>query len=142
MSRSVCGGLIALVVVTAGCMDSLEKQTAKSPNNIVGKTTQNIGEFDPNAGAKVSDGKVEITNPITGPLEAYGPMLERISQIQIKPAIDLFHATEGRYPATYEEFMELIVKPNNIRLPVLPGGKQYQYDVANHQLVVIDAPAK
>lgn len=142
MSRMACGLSVALLVLAAGCMESLEKQAAKSPNSIVGKTTQNIGEFDPNAGAKVSDAKVEITNPITGPLEAYGPMVERISQLKVKPAIDLFHATEGRYPATYEEFMELIVKPNNIQLPVLPGGKQYQYDVANHALVVIDAPAK
>ncbi len=141
MSRITGGLSVALLVFAAGCMESLEKQTAKSPNTIIGKTTQNIGEFDPNAGAKVSDSKVEITNPVTGPLEAYGPMVERIAKLQIEPAVNLFHATEGRYPASLDEFMDLIIKPNNIRLPVLPGGKQYQYDVANHALVVIDAPA-
>lgn len=134
---------IACVVTgLAGCMQALEEQTKKSPNSIVGKTTQEIGEFDPNAGAKVSDGKIHATDPFTAPTSAYGPMLERIASLKIDPAVNLFHATEGRYPASHEEFMEQIIKPNRIELPVLPGGKQYQYDVENHKLVVIEAAAQ
>lgn len=124
-----------------GCMESLEKQTQKSPNSIMKKTTQNVGEFKPEAGAKVSDSKVQISDPVTGPLQAYGPMVEQISKTHIAHALDLFNASEGRYPNSYDEFMTRIIKENNIRLPVLPGGKQYQYDVENHKLVVIDAPA-
>jgi hypothetical protein len=71
---------------------------------------------------------------------AYGPMLEQISKSQIEANVRLFEANEGRYPADLDEFMEKIIKPNNIKLPVLPGGKKYQYDVENHKLVVIDAP--
>jgi hypothetical protein len=37
--------------------------------------------------------------------------------------------------------MEKIIKANNIQLPVLPGNKIYQYDVENHKLVVVEAPA-
>lgn len=124
-----------------GCMESLEKQTQKSPNSILGKTTQNVGEFKPEAGAAVSDSKVRVSDPITAPVQAYGPMLEQISKTAIAQALNLFNATEGRYPNTHEEFMTRIIQENNIRLPVLPGGKQYQYDVANHQLVVVDAPS-
>ncbi|MBI1344699.1 hypothetical protein GC163_00270 [bacterium] len=134
-------GLI-LLVLASGCMQALEDQVKKDPNNIVGKKTQDIGEFDPNAGAAVSDSKVEVTNPITGPLEAYGPMVERISKTHVEHALNLFNATEGRYPESYDEFMEKIIKANNIQLPVLPGGKKYQYDVPNHQLVVVDAPVE
>ena len=130
-----------LILVTAcGCgMQSLEDQTTKSPDSIIGKKTQDIGEFDPKAGAKVSDGKINATDPITAPLSAYGPIMERFSEIQITPVINLFHATEDRYPKDYDEFMEKIIKANNIKLPVLPGGKKYQYDVENHKLVVIEA---
>lgn len=132
-------GLI-LAILATGCMKPLEEQVKKDPNSIIGKTTQDIGEFKPAEGAAVSDSKVHVTNPVTGPLEAYGPMVEQISKTHIAQALNLFYATEERYPASHEEFMTKIIKPNNIRLPVLPGGKQYQYDVPNHQLVVIDAP--
>jgi hypothetical protein len=131
-----------LLSMAIGCLDALEQQTKKSPNSIFGKTTQDITEFDPTAKAEVSDGKVRITNPVTGPLEAYGPALEQISQIQIVPALRLFEAENGRFPTSYDEFMEKIVKANNIRLPVLPGGKSYQYDVKEAKLVVISAPAE
>lgn len=131
-----------ILATTCGCgMQSLEDQTKKSPDSIIGKKTQEIGKFDPNAGAKVSDAKINATDPITAPLSAYGPIMERISDIQITPVINVFHATEDRYPKDHEEFMEKIIKANRIELPVLPGGKKYQYDVENHKLVVIEAAA-
>lgn len=123
-----------------GCLENLEKQTQKSPNSIVGKTTQDIGQFDPAAGAKVSDSKIHATDPITAPTSAYGPMLEQISKTHIEHAVRLFEAENGRFPANYDEFMEKIIKANRIELPVLPGGKRYQYDEVNHSLVVVDAP--
>lgn len=133
---------IILVLTVAGCgMKSIDEQTKKSPNSIIGKTTQNVGAFDPNAGAKVSDSKIHATDPITAPTSAYGPMLEQISKSHIEHAVRLFEATEGRYPKDLDEFMEKIILANNIKLPVLPGGKLYQYDVENHKLVVVDGPA-
>lgn len=140
MPRTVISLLLAASL--CGCMKSLEDQTKKSENSIIGKKTQDVGQFDPQADNKVSNSKVEITNPVTGALQAYGPMLEQLSKSQIKQAVDLFEASEGRYPMDYDEFMEKIIKANNIQLPVLPGGKKYQYDVENHKLVVVDAPAE
>ena len=128
-----------------GCGDSLEKQVEKSPNSIIGKKTQDIGQFDPAAGKEVSDSKVkistnDITAPVTSPLMAYGPALEQISKSHIEHALNLYNASEGRYPATYEEFMTHIIKANNIQLPVLPFGHKYEYDVPNHKLVVVKPP--
>jgi hypothetical protein len=137
--RAVC--LILATVTACGCGQSLEDQTKKSPNSIIGKKTQEVGQFDPNANAKVSNSKIEASDPITAPTSAYGPMLERISKSHIEHAVNLFQATEGHYPKDHDEFMTQIIKANNIQLPVLPGGKLYQYDVENHRLVVIDAPA-
>ena len=133
---------LVLVVTLYGCGQSLEEQTKKSKNSIIGKKTQEIGQFDPNAGKNVSQSKVEITDPVTGSLQAYGPMLERISKSHIEHAVRLFEAENGQYPQTFEEFMEKIIKANKIELPVLPGGKKYEYDVANHSLVVVDGSSE
>ncbi len=141
MSRACL--LLSFTVLATGCMKSLEEQTKKDPNRgIIGKTTQDIDAFDPAAGAKVSDSKIRATDPITAPVMAYGPMLEQISKTHIEHQLNLYNAIEGRYPASLDEFMDKIIKPANIRLPVLPGGKKYQYDVENHKLVVIDAPTE
>lgn len=43
---------LLLLLSAAGCMESLDKQAQKDPNSIIGKTTQNIGEFKPEAGRK------------------------------------------------------------------------------------------
>ncbi len=132
---------VILALTVAGCgMKSIDEQTKKSPDSIIGKTTQSVGVYDPNSGSKVSDSKIRATDPVTAPLSAYGPMLEQISKTQIAGAVNLFHANEDRYPKDIDEFMEKIIKANNIKLPVLPGGKQYQYDVENHMLVVVDGP--
>lgn len=133
---------LTLVLALCGCMKSLEDQTKKSENSIIGKTTQEVGKFDPNANNTVSDSKVKITDPVLGGLQAYGPMLEQIEKTHIKHAIDLFQAENDRYPKDYDEFMEKIIKANQIKLPVLPGRKKYQYDEENHKLVVIEAPAE
>ena len=107
--------VLMLLPILSGCMESLEKQTQKSPNSIIGKTTQDIGQFDPAAGAKISDSKIHATDPITAPTSAYGPMLEKISESSIKQAVELFQAENGRYPQNYEEFMEKVIKANQIR---------------------------
>lgn len=121
------------IVLLAGCMES-QPAPATSP---LKKTTDKIGEFDPKAGEEVVKPDVKITNPITGPLEAYGPLVQQVAALGIDHAVNLFYATEGRYPNSYDEFMTRIIKENNMRLPVMPAGLEYQYDVENHKLVVI-----
>lgn len=137
LRHRIIGGLL-LALLFSGCMTSLEEQTKKSPKSIIGKKTQDIGEFDPKAKAAVSDSKIHASDPITGPLNAYGPMMEKISALGVEQAINFFYAENGRYPADYEEFMTKIIKANNIQLPVLPYKMKYQYDVENHKLVVIE----
>ncbi|QDU62866.1 hypothetical protein Pan216_37390 [Planctomycetes bacterium Pan216] len=131
------GGIALLCGAMVGCGD-LSAKPKKSPNSIIGKTTQKIGEFDEKADKeKVSDSKVRITSPVLPAMQAYGPALEQISKTVIKQAIDLFHATNGRYPKDYDEFMSEIIKKNNIKLPVLPAGAEYKYNVEEHKLEVV-----
>ncbi len=127
------------LLILSGCSGT--EQTAEKPKpekkkSILQQTTQDIGKFDPDAGRKVSDGKIQATDPLTAPLAAYGPMAGNISQLAIDKQIGLYHAEYERYP-TYEEFMSDIIKKHNIRLPVLPYKMEYQYDEQNHKLVIV-----
>ncbi len=125
--------IASAALLLSGC---LESQPSSPPKQ---KTTDKIGEFDPSAGVEVIKPDVRITNPITGPLEAYQPLVQQIAGLGIDHAVNLFNASEGRYPTSYDEFMSRIIRENNIRLPVLPPGLEYQYDVENHKLLVIRA---
>lgn len=125
------------LVFAAGCMDSLANQSKKDPNSIIGKKTDKIEKFDPNAKQEVSDSKVRVDDPILGSLQAYGPAVEQIEKMKVEHALDLFNASEDRYPKDHDEFMTRIIKANNIKLSVLPGGWKYAYDVPNHKLEVV-----
>ena len=59
-----------------------------------------------------------------------------IIRLNIQKAVDLFNASEGRYPQSHEEFMQKIIQQNNIQLPQLPAGEQYIYDPSDHLLKV------
>jgi hypothetical protein len=120
-------------------MDSLEKQATKDRGkSIIHKTTQDIGEFKPEDGLKVRDSSINASDPVTAPLAAYQPMIQRISDIEITHAVRIFQALNDRYPKDYDEFMSKIIKENNIQLPQLPLSLAYQYDVENHKLVVVE----
>ena len=142
MSRLSHVALLLGLSLSAGCGEAKSKPADdNSGKGIFGKKTQDIGEFDNNkANQVVSDQKIHATDPITGPLSAYGPMIESISKTQITSALELFRATEDRYPKDHAEFMEKIIKANNIQLPVLPYKGKYQYDVEKHELVIVRSP--
>lgn len=123
---SGCGGLFGL--------------DEKPEKSIIGKKTQDIQKADEKDKQNASDSKIHASDPITAPLAAYGPMVEKISKIEIDHAINLFQATEGRYPKDYDEFMTRIIKENNIRLPELPYGGKYKYDEKTHELLIVRSP--
>jgi hypothetical protein len=130
---------VLALLLSAGCLES-----ASSPSNdnsgkgIIVNTTQDIRQFDANKQNQVvSDQKIHATDPITAPLSAYGPMMERISSIEITSALNVFQVENERYPKDLDEFMEKIVKANNIRLPVLPYKGRYEYNVEKHELMIV-----
>jgi hypothetical protein len=78
-----------------------------------------------------------IAAPITVPAGAYFQAKERVAfDIQIPKSMQLYKATEGHAPRTEREFMEKIVKENDIHLPELPPGHRYVYDPAKEELLV------
>lgn len=59
-----------------------------------------------------------------------------VFEMKIPHTMNLFKAQEGRAPKTHEEFMDRIIKENQIQLPELPEGHRYVYDPKTEQLMV------
>ena len=135
----VCCGCVGSTVEEVPVAEAKSKDPIKRPGGMLnlGKTDK-IGEFKAEDGRVVSDSQVAMSNPITGALEAYGPLLGKISKMGIHQSVEMFRATNGRYPKDHDEFMQKVIRQNGIRLPKLPGGAEYQYDVENHKLVVVE----
>jgi|SRR5579864_4197162 len=110
---------------------------------VIGKTTQDIRAAEPelrNGGAKIATMKVTAKDPITLQGNVYVTSIGRISVMKIQHALDLYYATNEKYPKDLKEFMEEIIQPNGIRLPTLPYYQEYAYDEKEHKLVILEYP--
>lgn len=63
-----------------------------------------------------------------------------VFEIQVPQALELHRGLEGDYPKSHAEFMEKIIKANNINLPKLPEGQVYRYHPDDHTLWVEPKP--
>ncbi len=121
---------------------------AKKPANsgpIIGQRTSDIK----NAQAELKTGQAHVVSnkvisrdPFRVPSSAYTSAISQLSEGQIKHAIDLYHATNDSYPKDYDEFVNEILKPNNIALPKLPPYQEYGYDANEHKLIILEYPAR
>ena len=138
MKRLAC--LLCGAVWVAGCGGGADDQAKRKPEPkpILGRKTQKIVDLKKDR-AKFKDAPVEArgSDGILNPGRAYAGTVSKTQRLMIRHAIDLFHATEGRYPKDYDEFMKRIVKPNRIKLPVLPGDRQYAYDSDTRELTIV-----
>ena len=83
------------------------------------------------------DNETGVGKMISGPVSALFAVKERVAfDIQIPQALNLFRASEGRLPKSHEEFMEKIVKANQIKLPELPAGMVYRFNTELGELWV------
>ena len=129
--------LVTASVFMSGCADAPETTTMKEKSAPKPTMTDDIGEYDPGKGKEVVDSTVKVSNPLTYALDARESALEQVAEIPIIQGVQLFHATEGRYPKDHEEFMTRVIKANKIKLPKLSEGMRYEYDVENHKLMIV-----
>lgn len=128
-------------LILPGCLKSPYPVEEEKPDRegVIGRRTTDIGEFDPSGGATEADLSIDSSRPLHAVTAgAYKNILGRAAQLAITQAVNLFHAEHDRYPRDHEEFMEKIIRYNGIELPVLPGGLQFQYDVENHELKIVE----
>jgi hypothetical protein len=119
-------------------------QDSAQPRPILGRTTQDIrdAQAEQAKGAQEVQPKVTGQDPITIAGSAYVSILGRTAVLQIKQAVDLYHAEKGRYPKDFPEFKKEIIDANGIRLPQLPAYQGYGYDADKHELVILEYPDK
>ncbi len=111
------------------------------PQSIIGQKTQEIASPDQAKQAGAAPAPRQLSkDPFQVYGNAYTSILGQASIGTIKHTVDLYQAETGEYPKTHEEFMEKIIKANNIALPVLPRNRKYVYDVATHELGIWEYP--
>jgi hypothetical protein len=111
---------------------------------IIGQRTQDIRDAATElqkGGARTASTKITAKDYITLQGNAYVTIIGRTSILSIEHAINLYHATNDRYPKDLDEFMNEIIKPNNIALPKLPPYQAYGYDAQEHKLVILEYQA-
>lgn len=80
-----------------------------------------------------------VAKIISGPVSALFSVKQKAAlEIQVTQAVNLFRASEGRFPKSHQEFMDKCVTPNKIQLPELPEGAVYQFNSKKGELWVYD----
>jgi hypothetical protein len=112
------------------------------PRKILNERTQDVrdAEKEKKAGGVAKEPRITAKDPILLTGNAYVSIVSQAASQNIKHALDLYQAETGEFPKTYEEFMEKIIKANNIALPKLPFYQEYAYDAPNHKLIVMEYP--
>lgn len=139
--KMCCLAAIIFAIVMMGCGGNDTAEKEKKNTGIFNKKTQNIGEFDKDGERKLADNSITPTNPLNplGAMKNYSALSQKVVGLGIEKALQLFQAEHGRFPRTHKEFMDKIIRRNNIQLPVLPAGAEWQYDVENHKMVAVEA---
>lgn len=151
-------GLLALCAV-CGCSEpipipedkptpeTVAPETDATAESVAG-TSENAAEPEAEYVEKKADvgatgkGEYGVTSEepmsiVTVPVSTYFKAQEMaVFRMQIPSAMNLFQASEGRYPNSEEEFMTKIIKANQIVLPKLPEGDVYFYDVQARELKI------
>lgn len=121
-------------------------QPQPQPGFIVGKTTQDVRRADTEiaeGGAQPARTQINASDPLNLASQSYIVSVDRIAEMNVKHAIDLYYAETGEYPKDYQEFMDKIIKPgraDGIALPQLPNYQEYGYDEKAHKLIVLEYP--
>ncbi len=84
--------------------------------------------------------RIVAKDPISLQGNAYVSIIGQTAILSIQHALDLYHATNDRFPKDYDEFMAEIIKANNIALPQLPPYQKYGYDEKEHKLIILEYP--
>jgi hypothetical protein len=59
-----------------------------------------------------------------------------VFEVTVPHAVQLFEASNGRRIKSHAEFMEQVIRANQIQLPELPAGQRYVFDPDSGELMV------
>jgi hypothetical protein len=139
MSRPYSAVLFTAALVLSGCGMELPKESAPAKTEPANPAAPAAPPTAVKAEAGVGrKGRGYGEGLVATPAAAYWAAKERIAfEIQIPHALQLYKATNGQGPKTHQEFMDKIIKTEQIKLPELPEGSQYQYFPDREELMVV-----
>lgn len=73
---------------------------------------------------------------ISEPIRQYFRAEQRIHLLNMERALKMYKAEHDKFPKSHDEFMEKIIKVNDIQLPELPDGERYAFDAETGTLMV------
>lgn len=127
--------LVFALISSSGCSPSESSSTA-APQAAPPVTPQQALAGVGKQGQSLRD-NTGVAQAITaGPATLLNFQQKAVLEIQIPQALQLFQASEGRYPKSHEEFMQKIVQANRLTLPELPAGAVYRFNTEKGQLWV------
>lgn len=136
-SFSICSCLcFGLALVQTGCQpDSTAEAPADAPAAAAVVSQQALAGVG-KKGQSLND-NTGVASIISGPASVLFKVEQKVVlEIQIPQALQLFKATEGRFPASHQEFMQKIVQANRLQLPELPEGAVYRFEPDKGELWV------
>jgi len=137
-NRFIAIVLLSSFCLAIGCGPPPQAAKKKKPQGILGKRTQDIGEWDPDAERTLRQEGGDNVNIINHQSQTLSYAIHETARLQVKRALSYFNAETGRYPESHEEFMEKVVKKYGVKLPQPVTTAEYQYDVENHELLVVE----
>jgi hypothetical protein len=140
MRTSLLWSLISLTIV-GGCEMKPDIDAPKDSATSISPTAPAIEARPAEVGVGLKGQSLKnetgIGKAIAQPAIVLFQTKEKIAfEIQIPQALSLYKASEGHGPESHEEFMEKIIRFNQIKLPKLPDGQEYRYRPEEEQLWV------
>ena len=138
---------LPLLAVSAGCGDEPSTKPKIQARATLHKTTQDVRDLKTELanGGVLADTEIQVADPLTQAADAYRTEVAKIAKMRVAMDMNMYEATNGEKPKTYQEFMDVIIKkgkPDGIQLPTLPYYQEYAYDSDKKELVVVEYPAK
>lgn len=155
-------GLALVCSTQCGCQPTTQPAAPAAPANPTPVAAQNPAQSSPEIPAQAAanpetapvfqpkkalpgvakqgrslDNEKGVGAMIAQPVKTLFAFRERaVFTIEIPHALQLFEATEGRKTKSHQEFMDKVIKANQIQLPELPAGQEYKFHTDTGELWV------
>lgn len=136
---AVVGALAVLMLACVSCRPPASSSTGDAESSqqqapvVAQKAGVGVGKS-----TQAMDRHGKTGDVVAGPAKTLFRTKEKlVFEIQIPQALSLYKAEHGKGPQSHDEFMEKIIRRNSIKLPELPPGRNYQFDVEKQELWVV-----
>lgn len=131
--RLIFGSMLSILILI-GCAQPVDPN-ATNEDDSSEPQHQEMEQVKAESGVGIR-GRATEGGLISQPVSSYFKARQSLVFGQVTQALELHKALEGQYPKSQEEFMDKIVKANNLKLPELPEGHQYLYKPESGELMV------